>query len=88
MRHISKTVQVTEGVARLETQCSGVLQPGDEYVKAAMDSDCDDCRVRVGIARTTDRGCAPKEPMTPYEPEPHADAETALADAVRRRDGR
>lgn len=68
------------------TSACGKFVPDDLFVTAALHSDCDDCRVAIGIGPVGSRGCEVREPPQ-FSPEPDPDADVALARAIARRDG-
>jgi hypothetical protein len=77
VKHIAKTVSTAPGAATIVAVC-GSTQTGDRFVRAAMQSDCDDCRNhpsinigRVGDVRWDGRGnLGVQSEVGPYEPQP------------------
>lgn len=66
------------------SQC-GNWDEGDEFVVSAMESSCNDCRAKVMVGPTK---VWPVKAFPLYVPEPHQDAETALEEMQRVRDGK
>lgn len=68
-------------------RCNKPFGEGDTWVEAAMHSDCDDCRAAVMVGPMNQKGCGLTKPPN-YEPQPAPDADEALENLRRRRDGR
>ncbi len=86
MRHIYGAKCAPKRRSTQVTLC-GAMASSAECVVSAMESDCEACRGAINVAPPSQKGCEVR-PTLSYTPEPRADADEIMEEALRNRDGR
>jgi hypothetical protein len=86
----STAVVLSPDMKQGEAACRTALTADDELVDAAFSSECDACRIAVGVAKAGDKSWEGKKaygvkPVETWKETPMTDAEALIASAMKNR---